>query len=211
MAAAPRPHTSAQIAMDRLRDIGGGRNCLAFEPSTLEEGVVARRRIGPVPLMQEEVVIIDDEAEAAKPKALVVTPAPETVLDPAEPPAPAAPSRLRWSRNVVLGASLSFADAGIVALRPVRFVWQHMHTVGLAAIYFMLPMVASLSLLSMSPTLAAYCKAGSVTGTLYLLGLYLSSAALLMLAAFSGSFFWRGSVRLMDHFARRGEEAFPKG
>ena len=210
MAAVPhlKPLTSAQVALSRLRQIESPPPALGESA----EEIVARRRIGPaVMFSQEQSALVDDEAENLRLESAansVPTDAPAT--EGSVEPEKAVSSRVRWARNVVLGASLSFADAGILALNPVRFVWQHMHTVGLAAIYLMLPMAVSLGFLSLFPSLAAYCKAGTVSGSLYLMGLYISSATVLMLGAFSAGFFWRGSSRLMDHFARRGEEAFPK-
>ena len=119
------------------------------------------------------------------------------------------PRRVRWFRNMLLGASLSFADAGVIALNPVGFVWKNAHTIALAGIYLLMPLLASLFLLDAFPVLAEFCKTETVVGMLYFGGLYLSSAALLMLGAFTAGFLGRGALRLMDHFARRGEEAFP--
>lgn len=181
--------------------------------------VLARRRIGGVgvSLMQEPVQIVDDrhkqqlqaqqiqQAQKAAEKEVAPVALESKPLAQHEEP-----RRFRWARNVLLGASLSFADAGLIALRPVGFVWKNVHVIALAATYLLLPLALSLFMLDTFPRLAEFCKTATVMGLIYFSGLYVSSAVLLMLGAFSGGFLFRGSVRLMDHFARRGEEAFPK-
>lgn len=193
-----RQDTSSRQAFERL----GGLS--AAVPPLHEDDVLARRRIGaPAPVVREAVRAIDDQGVVSgslAPPALegaVLHQAPEK-------------RRFRWARNVFLGASLSFADAGLLALRPVNFVWQHAHTIAQAAIYLLLPALISVWLLDTFPVLAEFCKTQTALGVTYLLGLYASSAVLLMLGAFSAGFLWRGAVRLMDHFARRGDEAFPR-
>lgn len=121
----------------------------------------------------------------------------------------ARPRRLWWGRNVVLGAGLSFADAGVMALSPVAFVWRHLNVIAQAAFYLALPLLVSFWLLDRLPGLAQAYHPGTPWGSVYLLGLYISASFLLMLGAFTTGFVFRGALRLMDHFARRGEEAFP--
>lgn len=171
--------------------------------------VLARRRIGSVPVMSEPVAVVDDRRLHAV--AVVPAAAPATAaLEGNDVRQESVPRRARWVRNMLLGASLSFADAGVIALNPVGFVWKNAHTIALAGIYLLMPLLASLFLLDAFPVLAEFCKTETVVGMLYFAGLYLSSAALLMLGAFTTGFLGRGALRLMDHFARRGEEAFPK-
>ena len=123
--------------------------------------------------------------------------------------AEATPRRFRWARNVLLGAGVSFMDAGISTMRPLRFVWDNLQVVGQAIIYLALPLIPSFMLLSYVPRLAQAFSLTTPLGAIYLLGLYISSAFLLLLASFSASFCWRGGLKLMDHFAKAGEEAFP--
>lgn len=123
--------------------------------------------------------------------------------------APAEPRRFRWARNVLLGAGVSFMDSGISTLKPLRFVWDNLPVVAQAIIYMALPLIPSFMLLSYVPNLATTFSLHTPIGALYLLGLYVSSAFFLMLASFSAGFCWRGGLKLMDHFAQAGEEAFP--
>ncbi len=182
----------------------------ASDASVIIGDVLARRRIGSVPVMSEPVAVVDDRRLHAVP-VVPATAAPAVpVLEGKGVRLEGVPRRVRWFRNMLLGASLSFADAGVIALNPVGFVWKNAHTIALAGIYLLMPLLASLFLLDAFPVLAEFCKTETVVGMLYFGGLYLSSAALLMLGAFTAGFLGRGALRLMDHFARRGEEAFPK-
>lgn len=124
-------------------------------------------------------------------------------------PVEAAPRRFRWARNVLLGAGVSFMDAGIAALQPLRFVWDNLPVVGLAIIYMALPLLPSFLLLAYVPSLAQTFSLLTPVGAIYFLGLYISSAFLLLAASFTSRFFWRGGLKLMDHFAQAGEQAFP--
>lgn len=119
------------------------------------------------------------------------------------------PRRWRWARNVLLGASLSFADAGLAALSPMGFVWRNIQILAIAGIYMALPLLTSLMLLNYVPNLVDAFSPKTPLGLVYLLGLYVSSAFLLMLGSFSIGFLWRGGIRLMDHFAAKGARAFP--
>ena len=179
-------------------------------PGSDARDVLARRRIGSVPVMSEPVAVVDDRRLHAVPVVPAVAAPTTAVLEGNGVRQESVPRRARWVRNMLLGASLSFADAGVIALNPVGFVWKNAHTIALAGIYLLMPLLASLFLLDAFPVLAEFCKTETVVGMLYFAGLYLSSAALLMLGAFTAGFLGRGALRLMDHFARRGEEAFPK-
>lgn len=114
-----------------------------------------------------------------------------------------------WSRNLFLGATLSFADASLATLTPVAFLWKNLTVVSLGLLYLSVPLVPSLALLYHVPALGQAYAPNTLVGGLYLVGLYVSSAVVLMAAALTAGFVWRGSVRLLNHFANAGAKAFP--
>lgn len=123
-------------------------------------------------------------------------------------PAPMARHAL-WFRNLFLGATLSFADASLSALSPVAFLWKNLPVVSLGLLYLSLPLVPSLALLYHVEPLGRAYAPNTLVGGLYLVGLYVSTAVVMMGLALASGFFWRGAVRLMNHFARTGAQAFP--
>lgn len=125
-------------------------------------------------------------------------------------PAVPSPRRLRWWRSACLGASLAFADAALLALRPVGFLFRNLDVIAKATMYLALPLLPSFMALHYVPSLGSAYAPTTWPGAAYLVGLYVSCAFLLMLACFTASFCWRGAVRLMDGFAALGERAFPK-
>ena len=114
-----------------------------------------------------------------------------------------------WSRNLFLGATLSFADASLSALSPVAFLWRNLSVVSLGLLYLSIPLVPSLALLYHVPALGQAYAPNTLVGGVYLVGLYLSCSVVLMATALTSGFIWRGTVRLMNHFARTGAQAFP--
>jgi len=174
--------------------------------------VVSSDGLRSVPSLLGEEVEIGDDAVAKATHALredvgVGAPVHELPLLAATP---LPTRRVRWVRNVLLGAGVSFADAGLSALKPLKFVWDNLPVVGQAIIYMALPLIPSFMLLSYVPALAEAFSPRTPIGALYMVGLYISSAFVLMLGAFTAGFCWRGGIRLMDHFAQAGEDAFPE-
>ncbi len=206
MPAPTAPAESASLAFQRL-----GPSSL--EPDALRQPALRLAVSNDIPslpkLMVQEVPAINDDAVA---KAVLALAQPSETSAPAleAVAVQATPRRFRWARNVLLGASVSFVDAGIAALKPLKFVWDNLPVVAQAIIYMALPLIPSFMLLAYLPALAEAFSPRTPIGALYLVGLYISSAFLLLLGAFSTSFCWRSGLRLMDHFARAGEEAFPR-
>lgn len=208
MSAQPlREESSSRQAFHRL---GGDVDVALGDADVVLGDVLARRRIGTLPAIREPVAIVDDRQLHAPPVVKSEVTEAAAIVEGLGVKQESAPRRFRWVRNMLLGASVSFADASVIALNPVGFVWKNVHTIALAAIYLLSPLTVSLFLLDTFPALANFCRTETFVGMLYLLGLYLSSAAMLMLGAFTAGFLGRSTLRLMDHFAKRGEEAFPK-
>ena len=114
-----------------------------------------------------------------------------------------------FTRNLFLGASLTFADESLSALTPVEFLWKNMAVVSQGLLYLSLPLVPSLALLYHVEPLGRAYAPNTLSGGLYLVGLYISCAVVMMASCLAARFLWQGAVRLSRRFARKGAQAFP--
>lgn len=158
-----------------------------------------------------QAIAVEPLRASAKRNAPVVSPGPLTSLfmrGASLLPKPLEKAAL-FARNWFLGASLTFADESLSALTPVKFLWKNMAVVSQGLLYLSLPLIPSLAFLYHVEPLGRAYAPNTLSGGLYLVGLYISCAVVMMAGSLFARFVWKGLVKLSHRFARKGAQAFP--
>lgn len=138
--------------------------------------------------------------------SLLLPPLPEV---PAWSKKPENMGAIEWMRNVFVGACILFVDSSIKAFKPVSFIWENMHIVAQATVVMMLPLLLTLAMIHHIPMVGSLYVPWSIQGGIYLVALYVSSSALLLLGRFAGVFAFKGAIKLLHRFAAYGAEHYP--